>query len=88
MHGWVKMVNPDRSFGFIRGDNGEEYFFHKSGFIGHWADLLNDMKIFDKGKCDPIKVNFSPTDSSKGLRAEAITRLDGGLPVEYKGEIK
>lgn len=79
MTGQIKMINFERSFGFIKGSNGTEYFFHKSGFTGYWKDLRADYEVFDKGLRDPIEVEFESVDSNKGPRAEKIIRTDNGV---------
>lgn len=58
----LRVVDSDRgvSFGFIKGQNGTEYFFHRS--------YLRPNNILDK-KSQNIEVRFSPGRSSKGLCA-------------------
>lgn len=72
MKGIVKKVNVEKSYGFI-GTANADYFFHKSDFDGHWADLVKDFE----GNI-AIEVEFEPTRTDKGLRASEIQRTDNG----------
>jgi len=62
MTGTVKNVNHDKGYGFIRGKDGAEYFFHRSA--------LRNISIDDvtKGR----EVTFEMEESEKGPRAEDI----------------
>lgn len=71
MIGRVKSMKTDKGFGFIV-SNGKEYFFHKSGFRGHWDDFVEDFNLPDSA----IDVEFDKEDSPKGLRATNVRRLD------------
>ena len=71
MKGIVKTLVNARNFGFIRGNNGGEYFFHRQDFNGHWEDLESDFK----GK-QTIEVTFDVVESPKGLRAGNVRRTD------------
>lgn len=59
--GKVKSIQKDKGFGFIRDDNGGEYFFHRSGCLDAFDKLT-------PGK----KVEFESVASPKGLRAEGV----------------
>jgi len=71
MIGIVRNITPKKGFGFIRGEDNREYFFHKDDFNGHWLDLEADMNAKMS-----IRVEFSPTAGKKGLRAEQVSRMD------------
>ena len=58
--GIVKEYNPDRGFGFIQGEDGEDYFLHVSGLREH-------MK--DKGLREGQRVLFDVDFDMKGDRA-------------------
>ena len=58
--GIVKEYDPDRGFGFIQGENGEDYFLHVSGLREH-------MK--DKGLREGQRVLFDVDFDMKGERA-------------------
>jgi CspA family cold shock protein len=62
--GTIKTIRDERSFGFITGDDGVNYFFHATGLQG--LHIL-DLKLGDV-------VTFSPTQTPKGARAEGITK--------------
>jgi cold shock CspA family protein len=52
-----------RGFGFIDGDDGNEYFFHRSACGSH-----TDPEHLKPGD----RVGFTPTESPKGMRAEHV----------------
>lgn len=58
--GTVKEYDPERGFGFIRGEDGEDYFLHVSGLREH-------MK--DKGLREGQRVLFDVDFDMKGDRA-------------------
>ena len=76
MTGTVIRIFPTKGFGFIRGEDGNEHFFHRSAFHGHFDDLCDDFDNQVK-----VKVNFTMASSPKGPRAEEVTRLDDGNPL-------
>ena len=45
--GTVAKVVRDRGFGFIRGNDGKEVFFHRSGLIGMNFDDLEQGTLVD-----------------------------------------
>ena len=61
--GNVKKVVSDRGFGFITGDDGHEYFFHRSG-----VDSTLDFDRLAGGE----HVSFDLEQSEKGPRARAV----------------
>jgi len=62
MEGVIKKVVKDKHFGFIRGRDGKEYFFHSSGIKNaRWDDV-------DEGR----DVTFEDAEGTKGPRAEDI----------------
>lgn len=57
MYGFVKCVKVDRGYGFLRGDDGHDHFFHVSGLDG----LVLEERIVDQ------RVEFEVgTDSRSG----------------------
>ena len=58
--GIVKEYDPDRGFGFIQGEDGEDYFLQVSGLLEH-------MK--DKGLREGQRVLFDVDFDMKGDRA-------------------
>jgi len=57
MKGKVKFFNQEKEFGFIIGDDGKDYFFHKSG--------LEDGVSINEDDA----VEFSTEQGDKGLKA-------------------
>jgi CspA family cold shock protein len=62
MTGSVKKIVSDKGFGFIKADDGKEYFFHRSAVQG---DLFETLKGGEK-------VEFDTTTGPKGPRAENV----------------
>lgn len=63
MKGVVIRLVKEKLFGFIRGDDGHEYFFHASAVVnGRFSDVQHGQKV-----------DFEPTEGEKGLRAEDVT---------------
>lgn len=62
MKGTIKNYNDEKNFGFIRGEDGKEYFFHSSAVVnGAGAEL-------SRGR----EVTFQPSEGAKGPRAEEV----------------
>ena len=62
MNGTVKKIVSDKGFGFIKGEDGKEYFFHRSS-------LKNaDFESLEQG----TSVTFEDAEGTKGPRAEDI----------------
>lgn len=62
MQGQIKLLTVDKGFGFIKGEDGKEYFFHKSALKNVKFEALSKGQI----------VEFEDSESEKGLRAEDI----------------
>lgn len=75
MEGTVVRVLSDKGFGFIRGEDNKEYFFHQSDLSGFFDDLAQDVR---EGRT--IKVVYDSVPSPKGPRAGNVVRVDGGNP--------
>lgn len=73
MKGTVKRVLDAKNFGFILGEDGVEYFFHKQDLADSWDDLTNDIKRV----AAPIDVTFEIVKSQRGPRAGNVERLFG-----------
>jgi cold shock protein len=43
--GQIKKLVPDRGFGFITGDDGQDYFFHRSGTTVDFDGLRGGEKV-------------------------------------------
>jgi CspA family cold shock protein len=63
MNGTIKKVSFDRGFGFVRGDDGNEYFFHRSELRGGLS--------FDELR-EGQRVSFEPRQADRGPRAAEI----------------
>jgi len=66
--GTVAKVVRDRGFGFIRGNDGKEVFFHRSGLIGMNFDDLEQGTLVD----------FEVEKGPKGLRAANVRSAPAG----------
>lgn len=62
MTGKVKNVHPDKGFGFIQGENGTEYFFHRSAVKNCTFEELKAGR----------EVTFEDSEGTKGPRAEDV----------------
>jgi cold shock CspA family protein len=66
MNGCVVKTYPNKSFGFIKGDDGKEYFLHRSSILNfhvfHSSDFYSCIKVGDY-------VEFTPTVTAEGPRA-------------------
>jgi CspA family cold shock protein len=60
MSGTIKKLVAERGFGFITAEDGNDYFFHRSGSA--------DFDRLDTG----IKVSFTTEPSAKGPRATNV----------------
>ena len=63
VNGTVKFFNRVKSFGFIAGDDGKDYFVHASG--------LNPGVTIDEGD----KVSFEVVEGEKGPKAEKVAKV-------------
>jgi len=62
--GVVKFFNPNKSFGFITGDDGKDYFVHVSG--------LKEGVVITEGD----KVSFEIVEGDKGPKAEQVEKVE------------
>ncbi|PIN87337.1 DNA-binding protein [Candidatus Woesearchaeota archaeon CG10_big_fil_rev_8_21_14_0_10_44_13] len=62
MKGKVKFFNAMKGFGFIAGEDGKEYFVHKTG--------LNEGVVINEGD----SVTFEVTQGDKGPKADKVSR--------------
>jgi len=61
--GSIKRLVRERGFGFIAGDDGQEYFFHRSG-----VDNTLEFDALNGGE----RVTFDVERSDRGLRARQV----------------
>ena len=63
MTGTIKTLRTDKGFGFIQGQDGQEYFIHRSAVQGGaMFELLREDQT----------VTFDASRGDKGLRAENV----------------
>lgn len=62
--GRIKKIVPDRGFGFVRGDDGNEVFFHRTEVT------TTDFDSLEEGEA----VIFEVVDSPKGPRARNLQK--------------
>ena len=74
MEGTVKFYNQEKSFGFITGDDGKDYFFHQSG-------IEPDNTVREGNK-----VSFEVVEGDKGPKAEHVALLNAGEAEESDSE--
>lgn len=60
--GRIKKIIPDRGFGFVRADDGNEVFFHRTELTSVDFDRLEEGQV----------VEFDIVDSPKGPRARNL----------------
>jgi cold shock CspA family protein len=73
MVGTISNVISVKRFGFIAGENGQEYFFHSSDLTSSWDELASDFAQTGGGK---IKVTFTPEKTPKGPRARDVATYE------------
>ena len=73
MQGQITHVLPARGFGFLRGDDGKEVFYH-------WSDVLPDLRHLRKG--DIVTYSLVQPTPPRGPRACNITLIDRAADTE------
>lgn len=63
--GHVKWFNPEKGYGFITQDGGDDVFVHFKAIIG------DGFKTLDEGQ----KVEFEITKGPKGLQASNVVKV-------------
>jgi cold shock protein len=63
VNGKISRVIADKGFGFIQGDDGQEYFMHRTA--------IRDGSVFEQLR-DGQAVTFDASRGDKGLRAENV----------------
>lgn len=68
VRGRVKKLVPERGFGFVRGDDGKEVFFHRSGLAATDYDSLSEGDV----------VEYVVQEGPRGARAENVRSVAEG----------
>ena len=63
MNGTISRLLSDKGFGFIKGDDGQEYFMHRTA--------VRDGSVFEQLR-DGQPVTFDAGQGDKGPRAENV----------------
>lgn len=74
MEGIVKFYNRTKRFGFITGNDGNDYFFHETGI-----EPGNNVR-------DEDKVSFEVVEGDRGPKAEHVKLVDGEESSEESDE--
>ena len=64
INGTIVMVKHDKGYGFINGEDGREYFFHK--------DDMSDKSVYFAHIEVGSRVEFEPKPTPKGFRAANV----------------
>ena len=64
MRGKIRQINTNRGYAFISGDDGIDYFFHRSA----------GRQAFDEGQVGDV-VMFEHRHTSRGPRASQVERV-------------
>lgn len=70
MEGKVKWFNRNKGYGFIEGDDGEEYFVHHSALAEGTFIQDND------------RVSFDPAETERGKQAQNVTLIQKGSEIK------
>lgn len=80
MDGTVKWYNRKKGFGFVTGEDGQEYFVHYTAL--QEANFLRDND----------KVSFEPADTDKGKQAQNVrllqkaSEMEGAAPAKRRSD--
>lgn len=72
MQGFIKNIDFDKKYGFVRVGERDDYFFHFSD-TQDWEEMR--ARYNSGGK---IAVEFEPTKGPKGLRAANVSVVENG----------
>ncbi len=74
MKGVIKTYLPEKKYGFIKGDDGKDYFFHESEF----KDKSHIAKL-----CEEAFVNFDQQATPKGYKAKGCSLINPAEVLTY-----
>jgi cold shock CspA family protein len=78
MHGMIERLSPERGFGFIRADDGREFFFHRSALHAtRFEDLAPGTAVdFQIGHEKGDRPDEGPRAVSVHMAADALPAVD------------
>jgi len=76
MEGKVKWFNRKKAYGFIEGEDGQEYFVHRSALSE--GTFLKDND----------RVSFEPAEGEKGKQAQKVVLLQKGSEIAAETKAK
>jgi len=74
LKGHVISMTEVSKYGFIKGEDNVDYFFHQDDFHGFWNDLVNDYHNAPNPNIPVTFIKGEPTE--KGPRANDVKRTD------------
>ena len=72
MNGWIINVMADKMYGFIKGEDGRQYFFHASEITSPFIANNVDFAYYVK---QGVQVEFDKAESDRGPRATNVILL-------------
>lgn len=69
MKGTIKWYNKEKGYGFIRGEDSKDLFFHYSALPKYMENVREE---------DNLKVEFDLVDTDRGPQAQKIKFVDDG----------
>lgn len=89
MHGTIVRLSPERGFGFITADDGQELFFHRGALQAtDFEELAPGVAVeFEVGHEEGDRSDEGPRAANVRLAAEAVPAADHeSLPPEKVGD--